>query len=116
MKLGIIGCGNVGLNTMRAFAAKEYDVVGFDISLRAQERIIEHFGSKSLAKELESLADCDVVFECVPTDSVSDTGASDLSELESTVKAFASLENQPQYKCRLFVQRSTCPLVLLGNY
>lgn len=109
MHLGIIGCGKVGFNTMKAFAAMGHTVRGYDISRSAQERIISCLSFEALAPDLEDLEECDIVFECVPTDPINRSGACDLSTLENIIKAFSALEERPSYRCKLFVQRSTCP-------
>ncbi|MCX5874822.1 MAG: NAD(P)-binding domain-containing protein [Deltaproteobacteria bacterium] len=109
MKIGIIGCGNVGSNTLKAFYAKNLHVCGYDTSSDAQARIVAEVGLKNTAHSLKEIITCDTVFSCVPTAPMPESGACDLSIFESIVKEFAVLESDDTYACRLFVQRSTCP-------
>ena len=109
MKLGVIGCGNVGYNWLKLLKIKGFDVLGYDVSETAKRHIKLNLGSKYLATKFSEMARCDIVFECVPTDPKNESGECDLSILESVVTDFASLEDIPNYQCKVFVQRSTCP-------
>jgi nucleotide sugar dehydrogenase len=109
MKVGIIGCGNVGFNTLKAFKVKGHQVLGFDISKAIQNKISAELGTECLAPNLANLISCDIVFECVPTEALNESGQCDLSILKSVVSDFSNLENSKAYNCQVFVQRSTCP-------
>ncbi len=110
MRVAAIGCGNVGLNTLRAFSERGHDVLGYDVSADARNRIADVLGAKSVAKEIAAVSDTDVAFIAVPTDPDPHTGAVDLSILERVVRQLRSLERDSAGgRLRLVVQRSTCP-------
>lgn len=109
MKIGVIGCGNVGYNWLKVLKLKGFEVLGYDISENVRQQIILNTGSKCLATDFSEMAICDIVFECVPTDQKNDSEECDLSIVESVVTKMASLENNLDYRCKVFVQRSTCP-------
>lgn len=109
MRLGVIGCGNVGFNTLKAFKTKGFDVLGFDISATAKQRIELELGPTHVATDLDQLRTCDLIFSCVPTEQKDNSGECDLSVFEKVVKDLAVLEQLTDYRCKVFVQRSTCP-------
>lgn len=108
MKVGVVGCGNVGFNTAKLFSILGHEVSGFDVSSVARERLENAIGALSVASSLEELMECQVVFECLPTDP-DENGICDLTLVEEAVLSFASFETRSEYRCQLFVQRSTCP-------
>lgn len=117
MKIGVIGCGIVGSSTLKAFKVKGFNVLGFDISGDVQRGLESELGPDCVAARLEQLCSCDLVFSCVPTEPRTDDGGGcDLSIFETVVREVAALENSPQYRCRVFVQRSTCPPGTARNY
>lgn len=109
MRIGVIGCGHVGLSTLTAFASKGHEVLGYDVAETAREGICRTLKAACLANDFNDLMFCDIVFECVPTDPVGDSRKCDLSIMDSVVKRFAVLEAASNYRCKVFGQRSTCP-------
>jgi UDPglucose 6-dehydrogenase len=109
LSLGVIGCGNVGFNTLKAFHVKGYKVKGFDIDKSALEKIAIGIDEGCVAKKFSDLRICDIIFECVPTDPNPSGRGCDLSILFDVVKKLSKLEHESDYCCALFVQRSTCP-------
>ncbi len=109
MKVGIIGCGNVGYSTLNAFLEYEIDVIAYDINEQVRNKIESDFSSDVKADKLIDLVSCDIVFECVPTDPKLGSLECDLSILEQLVSEFSGYESLDEYQCRVFVQRSTCP-------
>lgn len=101
MKIGIIGQGYVGL-TISLFAAKDYDVIGFDLNQMVVKQLnrgishIEGVESAALNKIIESgrykattngeeLGECDVIVISVPTPLTADRKP-DLSFIEAACK------------------------------
>jgi UDPglucose 6-dehydrogenase len=109
VKVGSIGCGNVGLNTLRAFDKRGHVVVGLDPDRTAQQRLEAHFGAGSVLQTIDQLSGVDVVFICVPTEPVPATGAADLSVLGEVVGEFVAREPRDWWSPPVLVQRSTCP-------
>lgn len=109
MKIGIIGCGNVGFSTLTAFLAHGIHAIGYDTNVKVLERIEKTFSVDARANELLDLITCDVVFECVPTDPINESLECDLSILQHVVNVFSEYESLSDYRCSVFVQRSTCP-------
>lgn len=116
MKVGIIGCGNVGFNTLKAFYKKDLTVIGYDTDKKIQQKLLNEFGKESVADGLIELISCTAVFVCVPTEPSVDSSKCDLSIFESIVKQFSLLENHKDYQCKVFVQRSTCPPKTANRY
>jgi UDPglucose 6-dehydrogenase len=108
MLLGVIGCGNVGYNTLGAFIKYGHSVKGYDKSEKAMEKIHNNFGEKSVATSITDLIECDLVFICVPTDPL-ENGKCDISILEKVVTDWVKLEDCDGNRCVALVQRSTCP-------
>jgi nucleotide sugar dehydrogenase len=107
-KVGIVGCGNVGYNTLKAFHLKGLEVMGYDIHPVTSERLAHEFGEEHVASTLDGIISCDVIFECVPTESLDDSGRIDMSIVTDVVDYLSALEDHVGYSCQLFVQRSTC--------
>ena len=101
MKIGIIGQGYVGL-TISLFAAKDYDVIGFDSNQNVVAQLndgishIEGVESAALSKIIKSgsykattngkeLGECDVIVIAVPTPLTADRKP-DLSYIEAACK------------------------------
>lgn len=105
LKIGIIGCGYVGLPLALNFAAKGHDVLGFDTDpakiekLNRGESYIKHIPAAEIAKQVNSghfssttdftrLRDRDAVLICVPTP-LDERRDPDLSFVEQTARAIA---------------------------
>ena len=103
MKLGIVGLGYIGSVTAAVLASKEHDVVGLDIDVQRiknynkgilpiYEPGLSDLLKQSVSKiifttEFSDLSDCDAVFVCVPTPTVS--GKINLDYVESACKSIA---------------------------
>lgn len=109
MKIGVIGCGRVGRNTLVAFAEHGHDVFGYDVDPAVSRAIGETLGAQAVAQTIEDLLGCDILFECVPTEPLGPSGECDLSILEAVVMQVGAMEALLDYRCKVFVQRSTCP-------
>lgn len=109
MKIGVVGCGNVGFNTLLSFYENGYEVKGYDLSNKIQDKIKRDIGVKSVARKIKELIECELIFICVPTDPVEDSGEADLSIMEAVVGELSQLEGDREYNCTVVVQRSTCP-------
>src|SRR5215469_5913229 len=105
LKVGIIGCGYVGLPLALNFAAKGHSVMGFDTDpakvekLNRGESYIKHIPAAEIAKHVHSnhfsattdfakLREIDAVLICVPTP-LDERRDPDLSYVEDTAKAIA---------------------------
>ncbi len=109
MRIGIIGCGNVGFNTALAFHRRgHHEVYGHDISKRQLRRFSTHLPGRAVSR-VADLKSCDAVFVCVPTDPRPDSGGADLSAVEDVVAELAAVIRSPGSRISLVVQRSTCP-------
>ena len=110
MKIGIIGQGYVGL-TISLFAAKDYDVIGFDLNQMVVKQLnrgishIEGVESAALNKIIESgrykattngeeLGECDVIVISVPTPLTADRKP-DLSFIEAACKTIGENVSLP---------------------
>ena len=110
MKIGIIGQGYVGL-TISLFAAKDYDVIGFDLNQMIVKQLnrgishIEGVESAALNKIIESgrykattngeeLGECDVIVISVPTPLTADRKP-DLSFIEAACKTIGENVSLP---------------------
>lgn len=111
MRIGAIGCGNVGFNTLKAFHVRGHEVFGLDVAESAMARLARAFGERSVLCDPTGLECLDVVFICVPTDPVPGGRAANLSIMEDVVGRIAELEDRPRWRARppVVVQRSTCP-------
>ena len=103
--VGIIGLGYVGLPLARAFAAKGFRVLGFDVDpvkvekLARGESYIGHIGPDSIRQMREQnfdatvdfarLREADAVIICVPTP-LNDTREPDLTYVVNSVQAIAA--------------------------
>lgn len=105
LKVGIIGCGYVGLPLALRFAEVGHRVLGFDVDppkvqmLNAGKSYIQHIPAEKIAGFVEQkrfeatgdfarLRECDAVLICVPTP-LDERREPDLSYVENTAKAIA---------------------------
>lgn len=105
LKIGIIGCGYVGLPLALRFAETGHYVLGFDTDpgkvekLNRGESYIKHIQSEQIAKHVNArhfsattdfaqLRDMDAVLICVPTP-LDDRRDPDLSYVENTARSIA---------------------------
>jgi UDP-N-acetyl-D-glucosamine dehydrogenase len=105
LKIGIIGCGYVGLPLALSFASKGHSVLGFDTDSSKTEKlnrgesyikhipaaeIAKHVGSKhfSATTDFACLRDLDAVLICVPTP-LDERRDPDISYVENTARAIA---------------------------
>ncbi len=109
MKVAVLGCGNVGFNTLRAFSTRGYQVYGYDPLPQMRERVAETFGSDASLTDLTDVATVDAVFMCVPTDPLPLSGAADLTIIRSLVRELSLIESSSEWSVSVVVQRSTCP-------
>jgi UDPglucose 6-dehydrogenase len=107
MRIGVVGCGNVGLSTLRVSAEHGHDVLGYDLNSDVRSDVCKHLGYSALATSLADLAACEVIFLCVPTDS-KPTGECDLSIYETVVLELAAVFRGRTEQRPLVAQRSTC--------
>lgn len=106
MKVAVVGCGNVGFAHLIWMKKRGYDVLGYDINPKVQIQIAETIGKSCVAYELKTLASCDSVHICVPTEPTVD-GSADMSIYESVINGLISVfDNHRQISV---IQRSTCP-------
>lgn len=106
MKVAVIGCGNVGFAHLIWMKKRGFDVLGYDINPKVQERITETIGEFCVAYNLKSLSSCDSIHICVPTEPAPD-GSADMSIYEGVIHGLVSiLDNHRQISV---IQRSTCP-------
>jgi UDP-N-acetyl-D-glucosamine dehydrogenase len=105
LKIGIIGCGYVGLPLALNFAAKGHSVVGFDTDPQKVEKLnrgesyIKHIPAAEISKHVSSkhfsattdfarLREMDAVLICVPTP-LDERRDPDLSYVENTARSIA---------------------------
>jgi UDP-N-acetyl-D-glucosamine dehydrogenase len=105
LKIGIIGCGYVGLPLALNFAAKGHSVVGFDTDPQKVEKLnrgesyIKHIPVAEISKHVSSkhfsattdfarLREMDAVLICVPTP-LDERRDPDLSYVENTTRSIA---------------------------
>lgn len=105
LKVGIIGCGYVGLPLALSFAGRGHHVLGFDTDsakvekLNRGESYIKHIPAAEISKQVHSnhfsattdfarLRDMDAVLICVPTP-LDERRDPDLSFVEQTARAIA---------------------------
>ena len=105
LKIGIIGCGYVGLPLALNFASKGHSVLGFDTDpekvekLNRGESYIKHIPATEISKyvhakhfsattDFSRLRDVDAVLICVPTP-LDERREPDLSYVENTARAVA---------------------------
>ncbi len=124
MKLGVVGCGYVGLVTATCFAHLGNEVIGADVDedkiakLSSGEPTIYEPGLDEMLKEqvskgnlkfttdvAKAIRESDVIFICVGTPQLPD-GRADLSQVEQVARIVA--ENLNGYK--LIVEKSTVPV------
>ncbi|MGV0604258.1 UDP-glucose dehydrogenase family protein [Mycolicibacterium sp. XJ1904] len=108
IRVGVIGAGYVGLTSAVCLAERGHHTVCVDIDAGRVEQLRSGFplldepglaellrhgldsGTLKFTVEYPDLADCDVVFICVPTPSRSD-GSADLSAVDAAVEQLASV-------------------------
>ena len=105
LKIGIVGCGYVGLPLALSFAGKGHSVLGFDTDpekvakLNGGQSYIKHISASEIAKHVSSkhfsattdfscIRDMDAVLICVPTP-LDERRDPDLSYVENTTRAIA---------------------------
>jgi UDP-N-acetyl-D-glucosamine dehydrogenase len=105
LKIGIIGCGYVGLPLALRFADTGHSVLGFDLDAEKVEKLnrgqsyIKHIPAESIAKHVSAkhfsattdfsrLREMDAVLICVPTP-LDERREPDLSYVENTARAIA---------------------------
>ena len=93
MRVGVVGCGNVGFSTLVVSHEKGHDVVGYDPSSSVQQRIATECGADAVATSLDLLLERDILFICVPTDP-GPNGECDLSIFEDVVLEISRLAQQ----------------------
>lgn len=106
MKVAVIGCGNVGFAHLIWMNKRGFDVLGYDVDPKVQERIAETIGKSCVAYSLESLISCDSIHICVPTEPATD-GSADMSTYEGVIHGLVSVLDN--YRQLSVIQRSTCP-------
>ncbi|WP_396926529.1 UDP-glucose dehydrogenase family protein [Mycolicibacterium sp.] len=112
VKVGVVGAGYVGLTTAVCLAERGLDTACVDLDaakvdrLNAGDPVIDEPGLPLLLRsglaarklcfdtDYAALADCDVVFVCVPTPSGAD-GAADLRAVESAVDTLGGVLTAP---------------------
>ena len=72
MKIAVIGCGNVGFAHLVWMKKRGFNVLGYDVDLGVQKRIAETIGETCVAYDLKSLASCESIHICVPTEPAAD--------------------------------------------
>lgn len=105
MKIGVIGCGNVGFSHLRWLYNKNFSVKGFDINNIVKEKIHKEFGESCVANSFSDLKDCNALHICVPTDSAVD-GSIDLSIFSDVIYKIKEIFYAKNNIC--VVQKSTC--------
>lgn len=105
MKIGVIGCGNVGFAFLVWLSKKGHNVIGYDCNPSVQKKIEQFLAKDSVAKRLDGLEACEVIFICVPTEPQSD-GAADMSIYEAVINELSTITQGGK---TVVVQRSTCP-------
>lgn len=105
MKIGVIGCGNVGFSHL-LWLSKQNEVLGFDIDDKVKSAIMTRLGHNSVANSIADLQECESIHICVPTERAQD-GSADMSIYEQVIH---SLNHSLRARQTTFVvQRSTCP-------
>lgn len=106
MKIGVIGCGNVGYAFLTWLRKRGHDAIGYDIDVNVQNIIKSELGSNAIVTTISELNICDCIFICVPTEP-SEDGSADMSIYETVIDQLANLLKAT--KKVSVVQRSTCP-------
>src|SRR5947209_12242418 len=88
MRIGVVGCGNVGFSTLQVSAERGHEVLGYDLNLAVRSNIGKCFGLSAVAVDLSDLTGCEIIFICVPTDSRA-SGECDLSIYEAAVRGLS---------------------------
>lgn len=107
MKIGVIGCGNVGFSHLVWLNKQGFSVIGLDSLSSVKNRISLEFGNKCVANTMMDLIDCDSIHICVPTEPAKD-GSADLSIYEEVIFSLLECLNNVSHPISI-VQRSTCP-------
>ena len=121
--IGVIGTGYVGLTTAVCFAELGHKVIGFDIDLSKievlssgkstihelgmTELIVKNLANNNLTfrSNIESIAECEFIFLCVPTPQDAD-GSADLSYVIKATKNLSTLVK----KDATLITKSTVPV------
>ena len=121
--IGVIGTGYVGLTTAVCFADLGHKVIGFDIDLSKievlssgkstihelgmTELIVKNLANNNLTfrSNIESIAECEFIFLCVPTPQDAD-GSADLSYVIKATKNLSTLVK----KDATLITKSTVPV------
>ena len=121
--IGVIGTGYVGLTTAVCFADLGHKVIGFDIDLSKievlsggkstihelgmTELIVKNLANNNLTfrSNIESIAECEFIFLCVPTPQDAD-GSADLSYVINATKNLSTLVK----KDATLITKSTVPV------
>lgn len=106
MKIGIVGCGNVGFSHLLWLAQSGFTVKGYDIDNFVKNKIMNDLGKECLANTFFDLIDCDSIHICVPTESDTD-GSADMSIFMEVINSLAEIFRDKHSIS--IVQRSTCP-------
>lgn len=106
MKIGVVGCGNVGFAFLSWLKKQGHVVFGFDCASEVRKRIRINIGENIAVDNIGALSICDCIFICVPTEPAEDTSA-DLSIYESVIIELSKILQSPSNKS--VIQRSTCP-------
>lgn len=106
MRVGVVGCGNVGFSHLKWLNKIGHDVLGYDIDELVKERISNEVGESSVAYNLEELSSCDSIHICVPTEPAYD-GSADMSIYEDVINRLAAILRDKSGIS--VIQRSTCP-------
>lgn len=106
MRVGVVGCGNVGFSHLKWLNKIGHDVLGYDINETVREKISNEIDETSVAYRLEELSSCDSIHICVPTEPAED-GSADMSIYEDVINNLAIiLCGKSDISV---IQRSTCP-------
>ena len=121
--IGVIGTGYVGLTTAVCFGELGHKVIGFDIDLSKievlssgkstihelgmTELIVKNLANNNLTfrSNIESIAECEFIFLCVPTPQDAD-GSADLSYVIKATKNLSTLVK----KDATLITKSTVPV------
>jgi GDP-mannose 6-dehydrogenase len=107
MKVGVIGCGNVGFAYLQWLAKQGHSVVGVDPKAAVRQAICRALGSSAAASDIGAVAGCDSVHICVPTDPLP-SGYADLGIFQTVIADLVELDRS-QAEVKVISQRSTCP-------
>lgn len=106
LKIGVVGCGNVGFAHLIWMNKLGFDVIGYDTNETIRNNISITLGEKSAANSLDELMECDSIHICVPTEP-GINGSADMSIFDDVISKLAILLKNKRNVS--IVQRSTCP-------